>query len=108
MEKKGLSYRRISDILSELIQGGILYSNTRSSGRHGYGTQYELRIPPDMILKIYKESFKKLQKDKKRHLKVKESPEWRIGDTSFKTWDKYYEKVSWREYVDFEEQNLGS
>jgi len=108
MEEKGLSYRRISDILSELTQGGILHSNTRSSGRHGYGTQYELRIPPDMILKIYKELFEKLQEDKKRHLKVKESPEWRIGYTSFKTWDKYYEKVSWREYVDFEEQNLGS
>lgn len=105
IEEKGLSYRRVSDILSELTQGGILYSNTRSRGRHGYGTQYDLRVPPEMILKFYGKTFEQMQKDKKRHLEVKESPKWKLGRPSFKKWDKYDEKVSWREYVEFEEQS---
>jgi archaeal cell division control protein 6 len=46
---KPLSYRRVSDLLTELENSGLVVSQTSSKGRHGYGTQYKLVVPPEMI-----------------------------------------------------------
>lgn len=44
---KPLTYRRISDLLSELKESGLAVSATSSRGRHGYGTQYKLLVEPE-------------------------------------------------------------
>src|SRR5205085_5542951 len=43
---KTLSYRRVSELLTELENAGIADSKTRSKGRHGYGTQFRLVVSP--------------------------------------------------------------
>ncbi|MDE1817949.1 MAG: hypothetical protein KGI19_05050 [Thaumarchaeota archaeon] len=41
---KPLSYRRVSELLTDLENTGFVVSQTSSKGRHGYGTQYKLVI----------------------------------------------------------------
>ena len=48
-ETKPLTYRRVSELLVELQNTGIAMSQTASSGRHGYGTQYRLTVSPESI-----------------------------------------------------------
>jgi cell division control protein 6 len=44
-----LSYRRISMLLTEIENMGLVVSQTSSKGRHGYGTSYKLTVAPLMI-----------------------------------------------------------
>jgi cell division control protein 6 len=44
-----LTYRRISEILNDIENTGMLTSQTHSRGRHGYGKQYKLVFSPDLI-----------------------------------------------------------
>lgn len=46
---KRLSYRRIVDLLVELVNTGLITSRTLSRGRNGYGTEYKLKLSPDMV-----------------------------------------------------------
>jgi cell division control protein 6 len=46
---KPLTYRRIAELLTELENMGFVISHTSSKGRHGYGTQYKLVVPPETI-----------------------------------------------------------
>ncbi len=48
-ETKPLGYRRVSELLIELENTGLVVSQTGSKGRHGYGTQYKLVVSPDMV-----------------------------------------------------------
>lgn len=48
-DTKPLSYRRIVDLLVELKNTGLVASQTLSRGRHGYGTEYKLKLSPDMV-----------------------------------------------------------
>ena len=48
-ELKPLSYRRIVDLLVEVENSGLVASRTLSRGRHGYGTEYKLKLSPDMV-----------------------------------------------------------
>ena len=43
---KPLSYRRVTDLLVELKNSGLLISKTQSRGRGGYGTEYRLCFSP--------------------------------------------------------------
>jgi len=62
-DTKPLSYRRITDLLVELENTGVVTSRTLSRGRHGYGTEYKLRISPDMVgPSINKEWWERLVK----------------------------------------------
>ena len=49
---KPLTYRRIAELLTELENMGLILSHTSSNGRHGYGTQYKLVVPPEAIGKV--------------------------------------------------------
>jgi archaeal cell division control protein 6 len=49
---KPLTYRRIAELLTELENMGLVISHTSSKGRHGYGTQYKLVVPPEVIGKV--------------------------------------------------------
>lgn len=48
-DTKPLSYRRISEILVEIQNTGIVTSETGSRGRHGYGTSYKLLVSPRVL-----------------------------------------------------------
>ena len=48
-DTKPLSYRRVVDLLVELENTGLVVSRTLSRGRHGYGTEYKLKVSPYMI-----------------------------------------------------------
>src|SRR5215212_1247243 len=50
--KPPLTYRRIAELLTELENMGLVISHTSSKGRHGYGTQYKLVVPPESIGKV--------------------------------------------------------
>lgn len=66
--KKPLSYRRITDLLTELQNLGLVKSQTRSRGRYGYGTEFCLRFSPDMVGPLVsKEWWDGLVADKKQH-----------------------------------------
>ena len=47
--EKPVKYRRAADLLCELENTGLLISNTISRGRNGYGNEYKLKIPPEMV-----------------------------------------------------------
>jgi cell division control protein 6 len=49
---KPLTYRRIAELLTELENMGLVTSHTSSKGRHGYGTQFKLVVPPEAIGKV--------------------------------------------------------
>jgi archaeal cell division control protein 6 len=49
---KPLTYRRFSELLTELENMGLVVSHTSSKGRHGYGTQYRLVSPPEVVGKV--------------------------------------------------------
>jgi cell division control protein 6 len=44
-----LGYRRFSELMTELVNSGIARSNTMSKGRHGYGTEFKLTVPPEIV-----------------------------------------------------------
>ena len=48
-ETKPLSYRRIADLLRDLENTGLVVSRTISRGRNGYGTEYKLKLSPEMV-----------------------------------------------------------
>lgn len=67
---KLLSYRRISEFLTDLDNSGLAISETTSKGRRGYGTQYKLLVLPETIGKIcfpkYWESIENKKLEHKR------------------------------------------
>ncbi len=66
---KALSYRRVSGLLTELENAGLVVSKTGSKGRHGFGTQYKLAISPEMVGNtISGEVWKDVVRRKKEHL----------------------------------------
>lgn len=48
-DKKPLSYRRVADLLIELENTGFVTSRTISKGRQGYGSEYRLKLSPELV-----------------------------------------------------------
>jgi len=95
---KPLSYRRISELLGEIEQAGFLDSATRSYGRHGFGTQYRLKISPEMIIKYFPDVFEKCKKMKEDYYNLKNNPENKyVRDVGLK-FDKYEAEKGWAEH----------
>lgn len=67
-DAKPLGYRRVSELLTELENTGLVISQTSSHGRHGYGTQYKLGVSPGMVGKaVDSEWWDGLVKQKLEH-----------------------------------------
>lgn len=67
-EVRPLTYRRVSELLTELENTGLAVSLTSSRGRRGYRTQYKLTVSPEMAGKTcFPERWKKLVEIKKKH-----------------------------------------
>jgi archaeal cell division control protein 6 len=65
---KPLSYRRVSDLLTELENSGLVVSQTSSKGRRGYGTQYKLVVSPEMVGPVIsREWWEDIVKTKREH-----------------------------------------
>lgn len=65
---KPLSYRRVSELLVDLENTGLVKSYTSSKGRHGYGTQYKLVELPETVGKIcFSENWDEVVAKKKEH-----------------------------------------
>lgn len=47
-KQRTLSYRRVSELLSELETTGLVVSRKASLGRYGYGRQYRLAVHPEV------------------------------------------------------------
>lgn len=63
-----LTYRRFSELLTELENMGLVISHTSSKGRHGYGSEYKLIVPPEVIGKVcFPDWWSKLAERKKEH-----------------------------------------
>jgi len=52
-----LKYRRVSDLLVELENTGILVSRAYSRGRGGYGKEYKLKVDPGIVGPSVSEEF---------------------------------------------------
>ena len=67
-DTKPLTYRRMSELLTELENMGLVISHTSSKGRHGYGTQYKLVVPPETVGKVcFPDWWSDLVHRKKQH-----------------------------------------
>ncbi|AIF82085.1 orc1/cdc6 family replication initiation protein [Candidatus Nitrososphaera evergladensis SR1] len=63
-----LSYRRVAELFSELESAGLAVSRTGSKGRHGYGREYKLTLPPEVVgSKCLPDWWKILVEQKKKH-----------------------------------------
>ncbi|MDQ3903004.1 MAG: AAA family ATPase [Thermoproteota archaeon] len=62
------TYRRIAELLTQLQNMGLVVSQTSSKGRHGYGTQYKLMVPPEAIGKVcFPDWWNSIVQRKKEH-----------------------------------------
>lgn len=101
-EQKLLSPRRISELLKELENAGLLVSQTSSKGRYGYGTQYKLTISPETIEIFNPDMLKNWQENKKKYYDLTHEPNFgssasmatRVGKIS-----RFEGEKSWRKYV---------
>jgi cell division control protein 6 len=51
-DDKPLTYRRFSELLTELENMGLVISRTSSRGRQGYGSEYKLLVPPEVVGRV--------------------------------------------------------
>ncbi len=103
--KKPLSYRRVSELLTELENTGLVLSQTSSKGRHGYGTQYKLVISPEMVGQAISEKWwNGLVAAKLSHKATAQGKDMRFGSKSgslnnlMKIMDQNNENA-WKKYV---------
>ena len=65
---KSLSYRRVSELLVELVNSGIAESHTGSKGRRGYGSQFRLLMSPEIVgHAVSEEWWETLVNEKQKH-----------------------------------------
>lgn len=93
-----LGYRRISELLTELENTGMVASQSRSRGRYGYGNSYKLVIDPVSIGKTLAPEWWKSIEDAKAKRNSMESTQYRnLPDYK---WSKVQEDQAWNKYVE--------
>jgi cell division control protein 6 len=70
---ENLSYRRISEILTDIENTGLVTSSTHSRGRHGYGKQYKLEFSPELIGPAMSQKWWEAQITLKKQMEKSES-----------------------------------
>ena len=66
-EQSPLKYRRISDLLIELDNAGLVVSRAYSRGRRGYGKEYKLKVDPNLVgPSVNKEFYDSLVQQKEK------------------------------------------
>jgi cell division control protein 6 len=102
---KLLSYRRISDLLTDIENTGLVTSQTSSKGRHGYGSSYKLVVSPEIVGKtVSEEWWNSIVKAKLEHDFAVSSKKTRFGSRSrplsnlLATMDQNNE-LTWKKFV---------
>jgi cell division control protein 6 len=68
-----LTYRRVSELLTELENTGLVVSQNISKGRHGYGSHYRLTVSPETVgMTCFPEWWKSVVQSKETNDKIKE------------------------------------
>ena len=98
-EEKPLSYRRISGLLNELENTGLTDSQTSSKGRHGYGTQYKLTIPPDIAGILNSDMLKSWQENKAKYYNLTHEPKSGSSAGMRSKLSRFEGEKNWRKYV---------
>ena len=105
---KPLSYRRISDLLTDLENTGLVVSQTSSKGRHGYGSQYKLVVSPEIVGRtVSEEWWNGIVKAKLEHVAAVAHKKTRLGQGSkhmsnlLRTMEVNNEMI-WKRYVGLE------
>ncbi len=105
---KPLSYRRVSDLLTDLENTGLVISQTSSKGRHGYGSQYKIIVSPEMVGRaVSEEWWNGLVKAKLEHVTAVAHKKTRLGQGSprlnnlLRTLNENNEQT-WKRYVGLE------
>lgn len=99
-ETKPLTYRRISELLTEIENTGITVSQTASKGRYGYGTRYRLTMLPVILGYIVnKDAWKSVQENKIKREEYTKSPVYKHPGSVRAIWDKSESDQNWKRYV---------
>ena len=88
-EQSKLSYRRVSDLLNELEQAGILESSSKTLGRYGSGKLYCLKFPAEIIGKYFPEKFEIWKKMKDEYYSVQHDPDIKYTRDPRLKFDRY-------------------
>jgi len=94
-EKTLLTYRRISDLLNELEQAGLAASSARSQGRHGFGKQYRLSIPPEAIGLADPKQFEKWKELREKYYDLKNNPDLKYCRDPGQRFDLFEGEKEW-------------
>ena len=101
-DERALTHRRVSDLLVELENTGLVISETRSRGRQGYGTSYKLTVMPELVGDIIGEEWwKSIVELKKKHEEYLQSPAYTHPDRDDpkEYWEKGEHDKKWAQYV---------
>ncbi len=100
-DTKSLSYRRISELLTEIGNTGIAVSQTASRGRYGYGTRYRLTVLPAIIgYIINRDGWKDIIKNKAEREKFTKSRAYKHpGPDPGEIIEKAESDENWKKYV---------
>jgi len=94
-----LSYRRVSDLLNELEQAGILESSTKTLGRYGSGKMYRLKFPADIIGKHFPDHFEIWKKMKDEYYNVQHDPDIKYNRDHRLKYDRFEGIKKYREIL---------
>lgn len=95
-----LGYRRVSELLTELENTGIVVSQSKSRGRYGYGSSYKLTVDPATIGNTTSPDWWKGIENAKAKRSSMESTQFKyLPDYK---WNKVQEDQAWHKYVELE------
>jgi len=95
-----LGYRRVSELLTELENTGMIVSQSKSRGRYGYGRSYKLTVDPVTIGKtISPEWWKHIEEAKENRGSMKSTQFKYLPDHK---WEKVQEDQAWNNFVEMD------
>lgn len=94
-----LGYRRISDLLNELEQAGLLESSTKTLGRYGSGKMYRLKFPAEIIGKYFPKKFESWKKMKDDYHALQNDPDIKYNRDPRLKFDRFNGIKEYREFL---------
>ncbi|MEM3160685.1 MAG: hypothetical protein QXJ74_07870 [Nitrososphaera sp.] len=102
-----LGYRRVSELLAELENLGLAASRAGSKGRRGYGREYRLAVPPQVVgTCCFPVFWEQLEKEKEGRLGMISEYEFQAKDASLSEEERSRWRASagharrwWKEFV---------
>lgn len=67
VDSERLGYRRVAELLGELVSLGLAESHAGSKGRGGFGRQYRLAAAPDAFMRSFPGLWMEAEKERQEH-----------------------------------------